>query len=330
MSDVQSAAPAAETAPVEAVESTESSEVMESQEGSGEESSGEMSAQDQSDAIDKAQAEGKISKKQADSMKKQLKIKVDGREETIDLDLSNDEELKRHLQKARAFDKRAKEYSTLKSTVENFVQKLTSGDDSAAEQALAELGMNPEEFAAKLLERKIKELEKSPEQIERERMQKELEELRAEKKRIQEEKEQAQMEQLRDQMATEIETQIMDAIDGTKSILPKNNPRVTKRVAQTMLHAMENGYHDVSVADVIPIVEKEWREELRSYFDTSAEDMIEELVGKHNLEKLRKKRLASRPQAPKASASSIKDTGKRVEAEQDKPKKSLKSFLFDE
>lgn len=335
MSETMNAAPAAETAPVEAVEtSTESLETegaIEAEMEGSEESSSEASTQEQSEAIDKARKDGKISKKQADALKKQLKIKVDGREETVELDLSNDEELKRHLQKAKAFDKRAKEYSELKGTVENFMQQLLSGDDAAAEAALAQIGMNPEEFATKLLERKIKELEKSPEQIERERMQKELEELRAEKKRIQEEKEAAEMEKLRDQYAAEIEREIMEAIDGTKSVLPRNNPRVTKRVAQTMLHAMENGYHDVTVQDIIPIVEKEWKEELRSYFDSSAEDMIEELVGKHNFDRLRQKRLAKRPTAPKGSVNNIKDTGSKPSVSEDnKPKKSLKSFLMDE
>lgn len=335
MSETQMAAPAAETAPVEAMESTESSEVLESEGMMSEDGSSSdeqaSSGEEQSEAIDKAQAEGKITKKQADSMRKQLKIKVDGKEETVELDLGNDEELKRHLQKAKAFDKRAKEFSELKGSVENLMKRIMSGNDADAEQALMDLGMkNPEEFAAKLLERKIKELEKSPEQIEREKMQKELEELRSEKKRIQEEKEKAEMEKMRDQHAAEIERDITKALEDSKSVLPKNNPRVMRRIAQTMLHAMEQGYSDVTVNDVVPIVEKEWREEIRSYFDSSAEELIEELVGKNNLEKLRMKRLSKRPQAPKATASSIKDTGNKTQDDSEKPKKSLKSFLMDE
>lgn len=329
MSEQQSAAPAAEQAPVEANESMENSEVVESEGEESQEVSGEMSADSQEQAIDQAEADGKITKKQANDLKKKLQIKIDGKVEDVEIDLSDEEQLKRELQKSRAFDKRAKEYATLKNTVDSFVQKLTAGDENA-EQALRELGMNPEEFATKLLERKIKEMEKSPEQIEREKMQRELEELRAEKKRIEEERQQVEMEKLRNQYAAEIEKEIMDSLEDAKSKLPKGNPRVLKRIAQTMLHAIENGYTDVKVGDVIPIVEKEWQEELRSYFDTSTEDLIEELVGKNNLERMRNKRLAKRPAAPKATASSIKDTGSKGAPPAEKPKKSLKSFLMED
>jgi hypothetical protein len=319
MSDAQPAAVAAETAPVES-----SGEVVESLD------TGSVPVESQADVIDQAEASGEITKKEAQSLKKQLKIKIDGQEQTVEYDPNDEESLKREFQKSRAFDKRAKEYATLKNTVEGFIQKLTSGDE-AAEQALAELGMNPEEFAVKLMERKIKELEKSPEQIEREKMQKELEDLRSEKKRAEEEKQQMQMEKLRNQYAAEIENEIESGLNDAKSKLPKGNPRVVKRIAQTMLHAMENGYNDVTVRDVIPIVEKEWQEELRSYFDTSAEDLLEELVGKHNLDRVRKKRLGSRPNAPKANVNSIKDTGSsKIQEDVERPKKSLKSFLRDD
>jgi hypothetical protein len=331
MSDTQSAAPAAteSTAPVEnnaPIEADIDLDAAEAELDVEESGSSEAAAQDQAKAIDKAQKDGKISKAEAAQLKKQLKVKIDGVEETVEVDFNDEEGLKRHIQKAKAFDKRAKEYATLKNTVESFMQRVMSGNDEEAEAALREAGMNPEDFAEKLIARKIKELEKSPEQVEQEKMRKELEDLRKEKKKAEEEREQAQMEKLRNQYAAEVENDISKALEDTKSKLPKGNPRVVKRIAQTMLHALEKGYHDVKVNDVIPLVEKEWQEELRSYFDTSAEDLIEELVGKQNIDRLRKKRLANRPAAPKSTASSIKDTGSKA-PEVEKPKKSMKSFF---
>jgi hypothetical protein len=49
------------------------------------------------------------------------------------------------------------------------------------------------------------------------------------------------------------------------------------------------------------------------------------------LDRVRKKRLGSRPNAPKTSASSIKDTGSsKIQEDVERPKKSLKSFLRDD
>jgi len=282
------------------------------------------------DAIDAAEEAGEITKKEAQSLKKKLKIKIDGNEEEVEIDFNNEEDLKRHYQKSKAFDKRAKEYASLRNTVESLMQDL----DTDFEGAMRKLGKDPEKMAVEFLKKQVAELEKSPEQVEREKMQRELEELRQEKKRSEEERQNLELEKMRNQYATEIENDITNAISG--SSLPKGNPRVVKRIAQTMYQVMEMKdakgepmYPDVKVKDVLPIVEKEWKEELRSYFDSSQEDMIEELVGKHNLEKLRKKRLAKRPNAPAQTMASIKDTGTKGQVEDDKPKKTYKDFFKD-
>lgn len=324
-------APAASAAPAQAeshipvADVGDVSDVSEGQEGVLE--GAEVS---ESDAIDAAAEAGEITKKEAQVLKKKLQIKVDGENQEIELDFSNDDDLKKHLQKSKAFDKRAKEYASLKNTVESLMQEL----DTDFEGAMKKLGKDPEKMAVEFLKKQVAELEKSPEQVEREKMQRELEELRQEKKRAEEERQNLELEKMRNQFATEIENDITNAISG--SSLPKGNPRVVKRIAQTMYQVMEMKdqqgnplYPDVKVKDVLPIVEKEWKEELRSYFDTSAEDMIEELVGKHNLEKLRKKRLAKRPNAPAQPLSSIKDTGTKAQSQDDKPKKTYKDFFKD-
>jgi chromosome segregation ATPase len=346
MSETSSAAPAAATesaAPVADASQTETTTEVQDidldaaeAELEAEESAGSPAESEaQAKAIDKAQKDGKITKAEAASLKKKLQIKIDGQTEEVELDFNDEEGLKRHIQKAKAFDKRAKEYATLKNNVDSLVSRILKGDEDA-EQALKDLGMNPEEFAEKLIQRKIKEMEKSPEQIEQEKMRKELEELRKEKQKAEEERSQMEMEKLRNQYAAEVENEITTALSA--SSLPKGNPRVVKRIAQTMYNVMnmtdpKTGqplYPDVKVADVIPVVEKEWKEELRSYFDSSAEEMIEELVGKQNFDRVRRKRVANRPKAPSQTASSIKDTGTKMPKEDTKPKKSMKSFFSED
>jgi len=59
-----------------------------------------------------------LTPKQVQELKKKLKIKVDGEEFEEELDFNDEEGLKRHIQKAKAFDKRAKEFSKYKADVD--------------------------------------------------------------------------------------------------------------------------------------------------------------------------------------------------------------------
>ena len=94
MSEVQnviSDAVSEATAPVEAVESSESLELEGSSEDNNDLGEGEVG---QEAAIDAAQANGKISKKEAQDLKKKLKIKVDGQEFDEEVDFNDEENLK--------------------------------------------------------------------------------------------------------------------------------------------------------------------------------------------------------------------------------------------
>ncbi len=283
----------------------------------------ESSGQDSSveDTIDAAEESGQISAAEAKELKKRLQLKIDGEVIEEEIDFNDDEGLKRHLQKSKAFDKRAKEYSGFKSQVDQFFARLQQDPESVLE----ELGMNVDEMATKRLQRKVEELQKSPEQLEKEKMAKELEKFKKEAEQLKKAQEEAQMEALRNKQAAEIENSISQALEKSKAKLPANNPKVYAMIAQNMLMAMENGYGDVTVDDIIPIVEKQWKDELRSYFDTSSEDLIEELLGKPNLERLRKKRLAKRPKSQEQVtpvSKQVVDTGS-IRQKEEEPKKKL-------
>lgn len=286
--------------------------------------SGLQAAQTPEEKIAAAQADGKITKAVAQQLKKTLKIKVDGQDLEETVDFNDDEALKRYIQKSKAFDKRNNEFVSYKSQVDRLMEMLENDPDAVMEQ----LGHNMDERAEKRLSRKIDELKKSPEQVEREKMEKELNELKAEKKKIQEEKEKAQMEQLRNETAQQIENEISDALSNVNSILPQKNPAVLQRIAQTMLMAMNNGYPQVTAKDVIPLVEKQWQEELNQLFSVLPEETMERLVGKGNMDRYRKKKVASAPRGQTTTAKQIsKDTGtKRDEDDGEFKPKSVAKF----
>lgn len=275
-------------------------------------------------AIDAAAQKGDITKAQAKNLKKKLQLKVDGEEIEKEYDPNDEEAIKKEFQKALAFDKRTKEFSSYKSQVDQILQMLQNDPEALLEK----MGYDVDGLAEKRLSRKVEELKKSPEQLEKDKMVKELEDLRKEKKAAEQAKEKAELEKMRDQQAQQIETDITDALNSVTSILPKGDPLVMNRIAQTMLFAMKNGFPEVTAKDVIPLVEKQWREELNAHFNRVPEDVLEQLVGKSNIDRYRKKKVASRPKVQTATANQIaQDTGKKAVDEKPSEKKRMKDFF---
>lgn len=283
--------------------------------------SGEL---DSAEAVDAAAKAGEITKQQAASMKKKLKLKVDGRELEEEIDLNDDAYLTRELQKSKAFDKRMQEFAAYKRQVDELVNML----ENDPEGLLEKLGKNVDEIAEKRLTKKLEQMQKSPEQLEKEKIAKELEEIRKEAEALKKEKETAQLEAARQQQAAMIERDIKEALSKSDTVLPKNNPEVMRRIGQAMFVAMQNGYHDVTAAQVIPYVEKTYRAELQELFKVIPEDTIEALIGKEPLEKLRKARVAKAKSAP-AQAPAVVDTGKTSKTKEDasKPQKRFNDFF---
>lgn len=285
---------------------------------------GEAGAADQ---IAAAEQSGNISPVEAKELRKKLKLKVDGKEIEEEIDFNDDEALTRHLQKSKAFDTRTKEYTGFKSQVDQFFQEFQNDPEGVMER----LGMDVDAIATNRLQRKVEEMQKSPEQLEKEKTTKELEKLRKEAGELRKAQEQAQMETLRNRQAAEIEHSISSALEKSKAKLPSDNPKVLALIAQNMLMAIENGYNDITVEDIIPMVERQWKEEIQGYFNSSSEDLIEELLGKQNMDRLRKRRIAKSKQSQQSVipvSAQVLDTGTtkpKVDAE--KPKKSYKSFF---
>lgn len=269
-------------------------------------------------AIDAAAKAGQITKQQAVQMKKTLKLKVDGQEENFEFDPNDEASLVRELQKARAFDKRNKEHSGFKSQVDQFLKML----QEAPESALEKMGIDVDKLAEARLSKRVEEMKKTPQQIKEEKLQAELEQLRKEKKDADEAKQKAQQESMRNKAAAEIETDISEALENAKSFLPKKSPWVLKNIAQYMYMAATNGYPQVTAKDVLPLVEKQYREEMAELASVSSEDMLEQLVGKANLDRYRKAAI-SKSKTKAATKPEIKDTG-TPKTKEEAPKKSEK------
>jgi hypothetical protein len=284
---------------------------------------------DEGAAIDAAAKAGDISKSQAQAMKKSLKLKIDGQEEDFEVDFNNDEELKKHFQKSKAFDKRAKEFSSYKSQMDQVIQMLQEDPEGLLEK----MGIDVDTLSEKRLEKRINEMKKSPQELEAEKMRKELEDYKKREKEATTKAQQAEQEKLRNQAASQIESDITDALEGGSSFLPKKSPWVLRNVAQYMYMAATNGYPEVTAKDVLPLVEKQFQSELQELFSVSSEDVMEKVIGKANLDKYRKSVIQKNRKsaaAPVTAKQAVRDTGnsKRNQPEPAEPEKFRMKDVF--
>ena len=272
------------------------------------------------EAVEDAIANG-ASEKEVKNLIKEYELKINGKTKKVSVDLSDDDYIKNQLQLAEVSRIKMQEAANLKKLYEQEVSRLKSNPFDV----LAELGLDPDQLAEMRIQQRIEEMKKSPEQIERERIQLELQAAREEAKKLKEEREAEQFEKLKEQAAVEIENEIEAALDAHKT-LPKSR-HIVKRIADSMLWAMNNGY-DVSAEDVMPLVEKEWRDEMSRLMDDSPEDILEQLIGQRNIERLRAKRLNALSASNAKTANSVKSTAASVQKKEESTKQKIKQRDF--
>ena len=213
-----------------------------------------------------------------------------------------------------------------KSSFEQQVKQFFQGFKSDTKSALKQMGIDPKEFAAAVIEEEIKNSQLTPEQ-------RELEELKAEKRRLKEERkkereefEQKELERLRQVEYERIDNQITEALDS--SDLPKT-PYTVRKLAEYMLYGSQHGI-ELSAKDVLPIVREELLGDLKTIIESLGDDAAEEFIGKEVLTRFRKKNIAkAKASTPATVKAGIKDVGASSKQKESEPvqKKSFKDFF---
>jgi len=253
--------------------------------------------------------------------RKAWKLKVGGKEIEID----DEDELIKRAQMGYSADEKWQEASRMRKEMESFFHALQQDPGSALDQ----MGFDVDALAEQHIQRRIEEMQKSPEQLERENLQREIEKLKNEREKEQEEARSAEIQRMQDQYAVQIENDISDALDNAQT-LPKS-PYVVKRIADALLLAMNNGYDDISVNDILPVVENDIRSEIKDMFSAMPEELVEAVVGKDVLNKLRKRRVSRAKQVP--TQPKVQSTGtselKQANANaENKPKEKMSAKDF--
>lgn len=265
--------------------------------------------------IEEAIEDGATEEEVAD-MIKEFELKVNGKTIKKKIDLSDEDAIKSELQKALAGQKAMQEKRELEKIYQKEIERLRENPFAV----LKELGLDPLELSESELRKHVEEQKKSPEQRAKEQLEAELMEAREELRRQKEEAEQARFQQLQTEESAKLETEIESALDSHDT-LPKS-PKTVSRIADAMLWAMENGFEDVSVADVLPTVEEEIKAEMRSFMEQLPEQMMEQYIGKKSLDRYRKQRVAAHKPN---NVSNVKPTVDSQKVVKEEPKKKVRS-----
>ena len=312
MSDVS--APAASAAPVsDSSVDNSNSEGLESQ-------------QDPSQDIDSQEAAPKA-EEPPKSLKRKLKLKVDGQEFEEEFDPSDDEYMTRQLQMAKMSQKRAREAAELRQQVERIGDYLeqAKGDKKKLRALIKELGADEKELAAMIIEEEIANSQKSPEQLAKEQLEEELRQLKEQRENEKKDWETREKERLLGQEMERYDMLVSKAIES--SDLPKS-PYVVKKMADYMMLGLENGI-DLHPDDVIELVKEEVQSDLQELVKAMGAEKAEQFLGKEILSSIRKKNVAKAKASQPASPlkSSIKDVGAKKSPEAPKAKQSYRDFF---
>ena len=256
---------------------------------------------------------------------KQLKLKFNGKETVEDLPFEVDdaqlEWMTKQRQKAMLADHKSNAYSQLEREVGAFIQELRANPKKALSNPA--IGLDIKQFAAQILQEEIEQAQKTPEQIEKEALEDELKSIKAEREKEKQDNDAREMTRLEEREFERYDQLLSSAIES--SDLPKS-PYVVKKMTEYMMLAVENGI-DVQPSDVIGIVRDDIHKDIQDMFQVMPAEVIEQIIGKQNLDKLRKKRVAGL-KAPIPLKAGLKDMahGKKEEAKEEK-KQTMRDFF---
>ncbi len=254
----------------------------------------------------------KAEKAQAQKMLKSLKIKFNGQEfnEDLPFEIPDTPEATKYMQNKLQMDRLARVKSQESANQQKMMTEFMEALKKDPRKVLSDpsIGVDLKRIAAELIEEEIENSRKSPEQLEREKLEAELKAMKSEREKEKEEFNKRELDRLQQQEFERYDSLMTKAIE--KSDLPKS-PYIIKKMADYMLMGLQSGI-DVSPEDVLPLVRDEMQNDLREMFAVMPEDVIESIVGKETINRIRKKNLQrakSAGSAQQVSQAKPRDTG---------------------
>lgn len=220
--------------------------------------------------------------------KKKFKIKVDGKDEEMEIDLSDEAAITRHLQMSKVAAKRMNEAAITRKQAEQFIHALQSDPMRVLSDPRV---MGSEKFQAiaeQFLAKKLQEQMLSPEERKRIEMEEKLRQYEEQDKKQKQDVEAKQIQALEEHYAQQYQKTIMDSLQSSN--LPKN-PFTVKRMAELMQKNIQHGL-DLEPTQLAQLVREDYQRELVSLIGSSDADQIISMFGEDLTTKIRKHDLA--------------------------------------
>lgn len=254
--------------------------------------------------------------------KKKFGLKVDGEDSEIELDLDNEEEIRKHLQLSKAAYKRMQEKAEMQKGVQELLDALRTDPLKVLADPRLEI---PEEVRKKLAEsiinNEIDEMNKTPEQKEIEKVRKDYEKLKKEHEDAKTAKEAAERQQLEQKYANDLDVEMSEAIQSAG--LPRN-ARTVRYLAEALSFCVKNDIQ-MTAKELAPYVRKQTLAEFKEIVSSLPDEEFEDWVGKERLDGRRKKRLAA---AKTENPANIPTTTAQTKEKEDKKEKKVKASDF--
>lgn len=278
-------------------------------------------------AVEKAPEPPKPVEDMTPAEKKIWKIKAAGRE--IDVDASDEENLKRLVQKAYGADHIFEDASNMRKQAETFFGMLK--DPGQLEKVLSDprIGVDVKKWAEEYVWKQIEESQLTPEQKAQRDRDREYERLKAKEDNDKLTKAEQEKQQRQAGYESNYEKTILKALE-MKGV-PKDQFTVMK-MADYMIAAVKRGY-DLSAEEVADLVKQDNANYFKTHTSEMSEDQFLEFLGEQAAEKLRKadlKRLKSptgNPFPERYPKSEKKAPESRKEVSSDWRKSTIDAFL---
>lgn len=236
-------------------------------------------------------AKDEPTKEEIKAAKKKLSVKVRDKMREVEFDPNNEDEVKRYISKAMAADDTFQEAAALKKALVDLIQEIKTNPRSVLSHEA--IGLDLKELAQQILNEEIEDSKKTPEQKKIEELEKALKAKEERERKLEEERMNAERAKMDQEALEALDNQVSEAL--SKSELPKS-PYIVMRIANAMEQAINLGFTDVTVEQIIPFVENQITSELNRLFEEAPEEtatkLMERLIGKKSLDRYRKVKVA--------------------------------------
>lgn len=223
---------------------------------------------------------------QPQATKKKFKLKVDGQEIEEEIDLADDETIKRHLQMSKAAQKRMSEAAQTKRQAEQFINALRTNPLKILNDP--NLGLDFKKIAEDYIYEQAMNDMLTPEQKQLKEYERRLKEHEDQQRTAKEQQEAQQLEELQQRYAEDYDKKITEAL--STSGLPKT-PKTVKRMAELMYKNLEFGF-ELEPKQLVEIVRQDYLTDIKELLMATDGDSLLKMLGDETANKLRKADLA--------------------------------------